>query len=397
MILFDSEKLTSEYVYISKITTTYVYVTSDKHGLTYNKGVEGNHNDVAIKKVKIPQSVYARFVQNNALTDFPKPRLATLNFYDDIVVSIEIQHYDFNIRGYESAATWRSNFDTVLPMIKEKVKTIKDEVFINGESILWLNKHDKESYMSLNKSNSLRMYHVHAIKLFKIGVVGKKKAKDAQESSEIVVADDKKDMFDQNVILTVHTGKALAYVPNPEAPEDEQIIALSPLLETKKVRSQSGQMLNVNFEERAAYAISSEINPCYANIEFVLQSAKVIGKLYGNEALDFLNIPNILKDCKTVNLTKIHEKSRENNPINKTAETCLAWILGYIYREKDMNNIYKLNRMFRFIMNKGLVRQNDIEVLSVRNIDGIDEAFEIPLISDKVNELLHRNTPLEAA
>jgi hypothetical protein len=388
MIKFDAALLTSDYVYIAKITSTFVYVVCDRDMKPYNKGVDGTFLDFNVKKVRINQSVYMRFMQMHSVREFRTPRLATLNMYGDNIVSIETQKYDYVLKGFESADTWRSTFDMTIDLIKEKVEKLTDEVFINGESIFWLNKHDRNSYDQLNARNSLRLYHAHAIKLYSIGAKARKKSTIELSAKSFEVKED--DNGEVKAVLSIHAGKMLAFIPNPDAPVEEQIVALSPLLETRKVRSASGMMKNVNFEERAAYIIGSENNPCYTNLEFVLQAARVIGKLYGNDAIDFLNIPRILKSIGQVNITKVHEQSRTNVPIEHTAESCIAWILGFIYRETDMNKIAQLNKMFRFIMNSGLVQHKDIEILTVRNAENLMGDFELPLNSEKVNAVLEK-------
>jgi len=163
------------------------------------------------------------------------------------------------------------------------------------------------------------------------------------------------------VVVPILEAKMLAYVPNPQAPKDEQIIAYSPVLESKMVLSR-GRMVNVNQEERMAYMLGSSTNPCYVNIDFIVNTAKTIGKLYGNEAMDFLNIPKVLEETGVVNFYNLSAQSRKYTPISRSPIDCIAWILGYIYRETDLKKLTELSKAFRQTMVGGFVRHSDINV-----------------------------------
>lgn len=395
MITFEHDKLHVKYVFITKITSNFVYVHSGRgdngQSIPFEEGDDFVHLDMDVKKVRIHRSVFMRFKQYNHSYQFSTPRLATLNYYADIVISIETQNFDLITGSWGNPAEWDSEFDLAIPKIIERTQKAEAQgfqVLINGEDVFWLNKFDKDNYNILNADGNLRLYTGHAIKLFRIGVSRIRSGEDIIALQQKIAkgeAIDKKE-----ISVNVLTGKMLGFIPNLDAPEDEQILALSPMLEAKKIIDKT-----VNLEERAAYSIGSESNPVYANIEFVLQAARVIGKLYGNEKNDFFDIPSILEETGVVNLTHITESSRRNVPINKSALECLSWLLGYIYREKDLHNMRELNRMFRFIMNSGLVAQNDVYI-DRRKEAGL-ESRELPLNTERTNKVLEmlRNPAFE--
>jgi hypothetical protein len=349
--------------------------------------------------VPIHRSVYSRFSKLNPLREFSKPRLTSINLYGEDIISIELQQYDYVSRGFSDAKSWASVFDQSIPKIEKRISFYLNkghEVYINGESIFWINKthnEDNPSHLKLNKEGSLRLYYAQAIKLFRIGALRldlvallQEQHTSSQKTDSETALDESNQIGQGQLTIPVLNVKIMAFVPNPTAPVEDQIISFSPILESKKVRT-SGGMITVNHEERAAYALGSVDSPVLANVDFALHSAKMVGKLYGNEAMEFLDIPTILKTADVVNLKRLSKASRKNMPINRTAFDCIAWLLGYIYREKNMMNLQSLNRAFRYTMSNGFIRQSDIDFAKdLTTANGSEKV--IRLRTDRVNKTL---------
>jgi hypothetical protein len=400
MINFEFGKLRSDYVFITKITPQYIYVVCDRNMKSYGSGEEAIHFEHTVKKVPIHRSVYSRFSKSNPLREFSTPRLTSLNLYGDDIISIELQQFNYKTHGFDSPKSWSGVFDQSIDLIEKRITYYIGKghnVYMNGESIFWISKvHNKENpaYVQLNKEGSLRLYYARAIKLFRIGasrldLLSLMQGQHTASESDLpkTESDEANQIGKGNLTIPVLNGKIMAFVPNPSAPAEDQIVAFSPLLESKKVRGASGGMVTVNHEERAAYALGSVDSPVLANVDFALHSAKMIGKLYGNEAMEFLDIPTILKTADVVNLKRLSKASRKNMPINRTAFDCIAWLLGYIYREKNMMNLQSLNRAFRYTMSNGFIRQSDIDFAKdLTTANGSEKV--IRLRTDRVNKTL---------
>lgn len=409
MINFEFGQLRSDYVFITKITRDYVYVVCDRNLAPYGVGETATHFGHEVRKVSIHGGVYARFIKYNTLREFSTPRLATLNYYGTDIISMELQEYNYIDRSFDDAQTWVSKFDQAIPLIEKRIKYYVEkgfDVFMNGETIFWTKKHtmataesaDNDStYVNLNPEGSLRLYYARAIKLFRIGIPQTKSLdriremnnhRNGEAQQQNLEENDSAVIGGGNVNVPILNGKMIAFVPNPQAPKEQQVLAFSPILESKQVRSASGGMRTVNHEERAAYSIGSKSNPTYVNVDFALNSAKIIGKHYGNEAMDFLDIPSILKNTGVVNLKRLSPNSRKNMPINRTALDCIAWLLGYIYREKSLSVLQDLNKAFRFTMTSGFIRESDIDVTKYMfKEDG--ERRELKSRTDMVNSVIN--------
>jgi hypothetical protein len=380
MIKFDIEKLRSVYVNIVKITGDYVYVSSARSGLPYRPTTSAQevYRGLTVSKIKINRGVSTSFNKIYACSEFPSPRLASLNMYDDDVVSIEIQNTSAWAGGFQNSENWQSFFSRVIPRLQETLEK-QNEVWINGKEIFWLlSKDDDRDGYRLDLNGYLHLREVNYVRLSSMGfstlvaVNSHKELLAKTTGAEIALSTER-------AVLKVHAGRVMSYRPNAMFPELEFIEAYSPVLsadDPAKVSSRK-QRHGLASEERRAYNLINPNNPAYANIDFALRAAHTIGKLYGHEHVDALDIPRIIEQTGCVFLTDIDELSRRKVPVHMTAMYCLALIFGYIYTEKNMNNMRELSYMFRFCIKYGLVYENEI------NNDFLPNApsHEIPLES----------------
>lgn len=364
MIKFNVDKLRAVYVYIVKVTTDYVYVTTHRNGeLFAPKGSQfttyGKNN---VTKIKLHRSVSNGFFKYNVMKEFGTPRLATLNYYGGNIISIEIQMYNHRVGGFQEAANWKSNFSKVAQAVESQVENL-DDVWINGQEIFWLDNESEHNHFSLSTDDTLAIHKVKYIKLARIGLSISQKENTKKEIESGNTEDGGLlDDIDNSAKLIISEGKVMVYSPNAAHPDQEQIAVYSPVLQGDSFgKTKFSGKETEQSEETLAYMINSPVNPCYPSIEFVLRAAKTIGKLYGHKETEFLNIPAIIASTGEVNFYNIEASSRSGTPIDMKAMDALAWLFGFIYRETKLDNMRELSTMFRFIINKGLVFQSNIE------------------------------------
>lgn len=370
MLKFDIQKLRSVYVYILKVTNNYVYVTETRTGQPYkeNSSVQDIYKGHAVSKIKIHYSVGFSYSNLYTAREFSEPRLASLNYYDDDIVSIEIQTFNKWVGGYQEAVNWQSFFSrTISDLTNYLERNNVHNAWINGTEIFWAST-DKKSHntFSLDACGILKIEAVEYVKLDSLGL------------SLFARTNNKKELFAQNnnnqemlasiankAILNVSKGKVLSFNPNANEQQKEQIIVYSPVLSAKKLEhahTNKGNSLNEQDEEKKVFFLNSEANPAYANINFTIKAANTIGKLYGFEYTDPLDIQSVIKETGEVNLLNIDETSRKVMPTKMTALTSLAFIFKFINKETKLDNLRELSKMFRFCINKGLVFESKIKV-----------------------------------
>lgn len=363
MIKFNVNELRSVYVFIVKVTCDYVYVSSARSGLPYRPTTTPQevYRGTPVSKVKISRSVSTAYNKIYACKEFPAPRLASLNMYGDEVVSIEVQNTSAWAGGFQNSDNWQSFFSRVIPRFVEILENI-DNVWINGREIFWLTpeKEGGGSYR-LDVNGYLRLREVNYVRLSSMGHSYSTASNSHREllakstGCEIALSTEK-------AVLKVQAGRVMSYHPNALLPNEENIEVYSPVLaadDPTKVASRKSRA-GLAIEERRAFTITSESNPAYANIEFALRAAHTIGKLYGYEHVDSLDIPRIINQTGCVFLTDIDEVSRRKSPVHMTALYCLALIFGYIYTETSISNMRELSYLFNFCVKYGLVYSSEI-------------------------------------
>jgi len=335
-------------VRLVKITSQYVYVTSDVRGHVFTgfnaepilKGsVEG------LVRIKIDHSVYKTFVSNYKVTVFRTPPICCLTAYDGVIIDIELKLNYFLI---EDDNTWAGQFQQNLPKVMDAIKN--QQSYINGLQIFWIPKESWADARPMSQGDAFQMVDAEYIGLSR-----------ATHSLRVKREDDEK----KRSFLKVSKGQVIVYSP------DGQVKSFSPVIS-------SGFFFAVSEEERNGYLINSKHNPAYTTLEFVLNAAQTIGQLYGHAANDFLNIPRIIQDFGQVNLTKIDPIIRATSPVHLMGVDALAWLMGFMYRETQLDSQRELVKMFRKIMRTGLIYKNKIEGFYQRDVRGIDD---VPLVS----------------
>lgn len=368
MIKFDINLMRSAYVYITKITSDYVYVVSHRTGEPYKvaHAVPAKHHNREVFKIKINRGVSKSFFKNNAMKEFSNPRLASLNYYGGDIVSIEIQMYSFYLKGFQDPMRWQSNFSKVLRELENKIESI-DIAYINGQEIFWLeDKDDKFNTFSITTDGCFKLHKVSYVSLSKMGL-SREHLINTKKEIESENLDEEIEKTRNSAMLNISSGKVMAYYPNNEFPELESICVYSPVLKTSNIGMGKKKKTD---EDIKIFSLTNKDNPCFVNIQFVLKAAKTIGNLYGHDAVDFLDIPKIIADTGEINFYSIDKESRKNTPVDISATDSLAWLMSFIYGENCLNNQRELSNMFSYIINYGLVFKNNI---IVSTLDGVEE------------------------
>lgn len=384
MIKFDITLLRSSYVYITKVTTDYVYVTTHRTGEAYkaSSSVKAIHHGREVHKLKIHRNVSKSFFKHNAMKEFSKPRLASLNYYGSSIVSIEIQKYSFYLKGYQEPMLWQSNYSKVINELHECMKEV-ETAYINGQEIFWV--HDKSDAFNSYSLTPDNCFHLHKVSYVNLGKMGL--SIDNLKNTSIELASENNiDKKDQETLdntrntakLCISEGKVMGYYPNGY---DDELFVYSPVLKSKSAQAGFSSKVRKSDENVKVFQLVSESNPCYVNLQFVIKAAKTIGSLYGHKAVDFLDIPKIITQTGHINFYNISKESRKNIPVALSATDSLAWLFSFINSEENIDRLRDLSGMFSYIINFGLVFKSSIKVTYQ---EGIEES---PLMD--IHELLN--------
>lgn len=138
MLELDLTRMRSRYVYILKVTADYVYVAYLRSGNRLGDDYRTkSFRDHTVSLVPIPEHVAREFKQHNPTSDFFEPRLAAINYYQDDVVSIEIQRKNPFTGEFQSPERWRSTFAHATgELAKYKKDNRISALYSNGRQII---------------------------------------------------------------------------------------------------------------------------------------------------------------------------------------------------------------------------------------------------------------------
>lgn len=353
MLEFNPEKLRSVYVYIVKVTMDYVYVVSHRNGDVYApKGSkEVTWAGETIYRVPIHPTVFATYKRYSTMTQFSTPRLASLNYYGDTVVSLEAQMYSKALKGFQKAENWQSYFSRSALALTRLVEG--KDAYINGLDIYWFNEDTRRMELSEDGCFSLMTCQV-----VKVGSLGRpSKAKEAMTAEIKAInsgeTEGLKDI-DDKFMVRPNEGVILEYRPAEGIHVHSPVLASTPgLMGSTSVKSEDEDKEGKAMI-RALYTMTGP-SPSQANLKLLLKAADVIGEIYGSEHNDFLNVPHVVMATGHTSLYRIPQDTQAITPIGRSAVETLAWMMGYIYREKNLYNLRELMRMMRYSLVHGLM------------------------------------------
>lgn len=354
MLQFDSEKLRSVYVYIVKVTGDYVYVASHRNGEVYApKGSkEVKWDGETIYRVPIHPTVFAGYRRYCTMTHFSKPRLAALNYYGDTIVSLEAQTFSRTLQDFQKASNWQSYFSRSAKALARLVE--EQDAYIDGLDIYWFN--DDSRRMQLSDDNCFALKTCQTVKINSLGRPSKaKEAMTAEVEATNSGNTDKLKEIDDKFAVSPNEGVILEYRP----PVEGDIVVHSPVLASTPALVGESAYDDEDDKDgkamiRALYTMTGP-SPSQANLKLLLKAADVIGETYGDEHNDFLNVPHVVMATGHTSLYQIPKETQAITPIGRSAIETVAWMMGYIYREKNLYNLRELMRMMRYSLKHGLM------------------------------------------
>ncbi|MCP1674547.1 hypothetical protein J2T57_001649 [Natronocella acetinitrilica] len=371
MLVFDLSLMRAVHVFITKVTQDFVYVTSAADGAPYAPaGSEpGSHHGLPVSRVRIPPTVAQDFSRYNPVREFVAPRLASLNYYGDHIVSLELQHFDLEAQCFAPPESWQGMYESRINTLGALIGS--HTAYINGLEIIWQDERDDGEGYALGGSGRLSLVPVRGVRLDHLATTARQRyfakmvsrrmtgarGAGARRRSAGAPASERATQVSaiEAEVVPLEHGRVLAYTAAPG------ITVFSPLLQRSKSEIAGGNPASGTDQVKAVFALSSGDDPCYPNIEFVLHAARTVGALYGHEAADFLDIPRVIEQTGEVNLKSIARSSRLSVPVaHLPMLDCLAWVFGHVHRERDLDAQRALSRMFRFILRQGMVRASQV-------------------------------------
>lgn len=388
MIKCDPSLFRYDYVRLKKITSGFLFITSDSLGNVYKLGEKSIYKKREIKKLKIHSNVYSQYLKNNTMREFSDlGTFACIAFYDDVVVALEIKKNKTNI---DESKSWVSTIEKVMNNIHKIIPSDKN-VYINGKEIFWVNDEENDKIDSEKNIDNEGFFTIKKVKYLSLNKIGAEiasnqsnKKDNDEEYKEAKISDIEQDSFEviktigiknitSEMVETLDFDVNYASYDNNDKMvvaivKDSFVLSYNPNFGTNlppiKVYSPVFSILEneMNNILKTLYQIIDSSNPLYLNLNFVEKSGKLIGEKYGYEETEILNVPKIILDTKVISFCNITNESKQNYGVEIPPFVGLAWLFKFINKEKNLNELRDLCNLFNYVLNKGFVARNNIVI-----------------------------------
>lgn len=94
------------------------------------------------------------------------------------------------------------------------------------------------------------------------------------------------------------------------------------------------------------------------NVNFALKAGKEIGKLFGYEAVEPLQLPRLMIEMHTVNLPNVPKEVKATYDIGLNFTHAVAWLLGLQKRTNTLESYLVVRSLLKYLTSKGIFRRN---------------------------------------
>lgn len=143
---------------------------------------------------------------------------------------------------------------------------------------------------------------------------------------------------------------------------------------------------------------------CAVNLSFALKAAADLSEHFGFDAIEPLNLPELMVRLNTVNLPKVPKEVKATFDSGIAFTHALAWLLGYAGRAETMEAYATVRALLKYLTTKGLFFRSafaasnvykkgvNIEDIPLRNKDEAILAAQKLTLDDQLAILRNRST-----
>ena len=346
MIDFKIEKLTVETTFTTFISGTGVIKLMDEDGQNSK-----NHF--------LPKWVVSRFKKIYKQSRFSEPVKIAVMKYDGVICALELSPQFVPDDLYETVyLNWKPDLQRNLEKLKELPEITSGEIQwkFDGKYVFTpIEKQvpaDENGFFFIQRCRSfsvVNFYYEH---------------------------------ISQDII-----GNSIRHIILYKPYKNNELVALSPVISSQQTlknfvdRTRSGSQI-YNFD------LGQEL--LYVNVDFCLDAAKKIGMIYGHDANEVLNLPELMIELNTVNLYRLDKHIRKLTPSKINLLNAMSWVMGFYHRESDIQKLMNIRGIFSNLLSNGVVNKHLINERYIMKSD----LGTIPLFSRNVLNEKFKNTDI---
>jgi len=334
MIKFDISKLRTEHVHLKTCTTALggsVRVVDDHLTATTGKEV--------YKKIKVPMAVVRTFQETHKMSQYFKPVVTALVYYGDQVVAIE--RHPLGTLGEDVAEnflgemrTWVSDCERNVERFV-KPRTENGDWFVDGKYLYhFANPTDQciREGEYLSEDGKFRAVEVVTIQLSHLNDRSK---------------------------LQPTNRTCLAFVASNGQ------FALTPPIWKNLGNVGTKNLQDGEVGDKKVYQFDAIDQQLSVNLSFVLRAGNEIGTLFGHEAIEPLQLPELMIKLRTVNLPNVANAVKQTYNAGISFTHAMAWLIGLTSRSDTMDGYMAVRSLLKYLTTKGIFRA---ELFSAKHV-----------------------------
>ena len=278
------------------------------------------------KKINVPMSIIRAFQKHEKRSRFLEPVITEVVSYEGHVLAIERAPVRNHLFGqYEWTSHCRHNFNGFI-----KNELVNGEWFFDGKHIYRFTEGVEKALATgkvLSSDRKFRNVPVVAINLYNL---------------------------ESRFGLNPKKMTALAYVASTGQ------YAITPpvwrTLDTLGVRAL--QAIENADDESPQHRFDYVDEMLAVNLAFALYAGELIGEMYGHEAMEPLQLPELMVRLHTVNLPGIAKSVKSTFDIGMKFTHAVAWLVGLSARAKTVNEIVIIRKVLKYLTTKGIYHRS---------------------------------------
>lgn len=314
------------------------------------------------KRIPVPSVVARKFKGDHKRTKYIKPIVTAFIYYGDTVIALE--RHPLGALGERVSHGLRGDKKEWTPMsainIREIVKPVAED-----DSLEWY-------------FDGRYMFAFDDVDMRNISNAGRSLTSDGRFRAVECTAISLHALADRNK-LDPTTRTCLAYVSK------DGRFAMSPPIWKDVSSVGKAKVYRSGYEDNQGNVVEKDLefdrvdDFCAVNLSFALRAAADLSEHFGFEAIEPLNIPQLMIKLNTVNLPKVPQEVKATIDCGMRFTHALAWLLGYARRAETMEQYSVIRGLLQHLTSKGIYFRS---AFSGENIfhDGHD-VNTIPLLS----------------
>jgi len=380
MIKFDIEKLRVETYWVKSLTTALggaIQILDEE---------QSSGNDEVYHRLPVPMSVVRQFKTQHKVIKYLRPVLVAVAYYDNRAVALErhpagcmgLREEKFGESGLMKkwVPECERNIDRC---IRPQVQ--KGDWYFDGRYMYTFNSTLDAAIKKaefLSKDRRFRCVDVEVVGLHQL-------------SDRL-----KLDLSDRTCLAYVAFNGQYAISPpiwkNARQVGEAKVLGTHKNKDGGKRKSQ-----DLNFDKVDQF--------CAVNLSFALKAAAQLSKEFGYEAVEPLNLPQLMIRLNTVNLPKVPSEVKDTFDSGMKFTHALAWMLGFARRSENLDTYATIRSLMKYLTSSGLFfkqafdpsnifhKGQTLETVPLLSKEQALEGFETMSVKDRLEIIRqHRTT-----